>query len=91
MNGDNDERFDGKATLARIDERTKWICDTLKKQGEVDIDHEIRIRKLETSQAEQQGITRGQAMQSAGAGGATGAMATILVMKLLALLGFGGP
>ena len=91
MNGDDvPERFDGKAALARIDERTKWICDTLKKQGEVDVDHELRIRNLEDRQSEQRGITRGQAMQSAGAGGATGALATAIIMKIIALFGFGG-
>jgi len=46
---------DIEGTLARIDERTKWICDTLKQQQRCDEDHEKRIRKLENADANAKG------------------------------------
>lgn len=91
MMGENQDS--SLSALARIDERTEWICSTLKQQKERDDDHEKRIRKIEAcnnrSEGEAAGLTKAQAMQSAGMGSIGGSATTLIVVKILALIGVG--
>ena len=56
----SDEEKSLEATLARIDERTAWIQNTLNRHQECYEDHETRLRKLEESKNKKAGEAEGE-------------------------------
>ena len=82
---DYDDLKDTKSLLARIDERTAWICKALEQQKLWFDDHETRIRDIESTGVK---ITKEATIQTAGAGSLGGSVVTIVCMKAIELFGF---
>jgi len=76
--------------LARIDERTEWICDSLEQLQKTYNNHDERLRYLEMMTGNSLEVDRLVAVKSAGVGGVGGGLITVLITIILSWIGSGG-
>jgi len=78
------------SSLARIDERTEWICDSLEQLQKTYNNHDERLRYLEMMTGNSLEVDRLVAVKSAGVGGVGGGLITVLITIILSWIGSGG-
>jgi len=71
------------ASLARIDERTEWICNSLKRLQTTYNNHDERIRYLEMTTGASLDVDKTLAIKSAGVGGVGGGLITAIVTAIV--------
>lgn len=78
------------SSLSRIDERTKWICDSLEQLQKTYNNHDERLRYLEMVSGNSLDVDKMLAFKSAGVGGVGGGLITIIMAIVVWWTEYGG-